>query len=182
MRVAALTAFTVLAAGLWAVPHAVQAAEGDKPRVVEAWARATPGGVTVGAAYAEIHAPATKGDKLVRVTTPAAERAEIHTHVNDGGVMKMRRLEALELAPGSVVKLKPGGKHLMLFGLKAPLAVGGSLPLTLTFEKAGDIEISATIAPIGAKTPNASPTTGAGKGKGPKGADGSHSGSHSGHD
>ena len=186
MKRTALVAIAAVVVGLSALAPAARSADGAPLRVVGAWARATPGGATVGAAYAEIHTPASAGDKLLRVTTPAAGRAEIHTHVNEDGVMKMRRLEALELEPGTVVKLEPGGKHLMLFDLKAPLSDGATVPLTLTFERAGSIEVTAKIAPIGAKKPNTGSASGAaagsGDGKNAKDKAGSSAGSSSGHD
>ena len=77
-------------------------------------------------------------DRLLSVATPAAEAVEIHVMAMEGDVMKMRQLDALALAPGQTVELKPGGYHLMLMGLKAPLQVGDQFPLTLKFEKGGE--------------------------------------------
>ncbi len=186
MKRTAWIAMAMMATCLSKLSTAARSADDASLQVVGAWARATPSGASVGAAYAEIHAPAGAGDKLLRVTTPAAGRAEIHTHINEDGVMKMRRLEALDVEPGTVVKLEPGGKHLMLFELKAPLTEGETLPLTLTFEKAGDVEVSATIAPIGAKKPSSGMAFDAAESardkNGSNGKTGSHDGSHSGQD
>jgi hypothetical protein len=121
--------------------------------VPKAWARASPGGATIGAAYVEIRNSGEAADKLVGVATPAAGRAEIHTHLMDNGVMRMRKLDALELAPGTSVAMGPGGHHLMLFDLKSPLKAGDKLPLTLTFEKAGTIQIVAEVLEIGSQGP-----------------------------
>ena len=117
-----------------------------------AWAQAaTPGHIEIGHPYAR---PTREGqrvgggfltltnkgpaDRLLSAATPAADTVEIHSMVMDGDVMKMRQLDALALGPGQTVELKPGGYHLMLMGLKAPLRVGDQFPLTLKFEKGGE--------------------------------------------
>lgn len=122
--------------------------------VAHPWARATPGGAKVGGAYLEIKAAAGKSDRLVGARSPAAGAVEIHNHINEGGIVKMRRIDAIALKPGASLILKPGGYHLMLTDLKAPLKEGDLLKLTLVFEKAGDIEVEATVEPIGATGPH----------------------------
>jgi copper(I)-binding protein len=122
--------------------------------VAHPWARATPGGVTVGGAYFEIKATAGKGDRLVGARSAIAGSVEIHTHSIEQGVAKMRRIDGLAVKGGESVVLKPGGYHMMLMDLKKPLKEGDLLKLTLTFEKAGDIEVEATVEPIGAKGPH----------------------------
>lgn len=122
----------------------------EKPaHEITAWARATPGGVKVGAAYGTIKPAAD--DRLIAVSTPAAKRSEIHTHKDEDGVMKMRRIDGLDVKSGQHHKLAPGGDHLMLFDLAAPLKEGDTLPLTLKFEKAGDVTVNASVKPIGAR-------------------------------
>jgi len=118
------------------------------------WARATPGGATVGAAYVEISAKDGAPDTLVAASSPAAGRVEIHTHTMDGGVMKMRKLEKLAIPGGSSILLQPSGNHIMLFELTGPLKEGDLLPVTLVFEKAGEVKIEATVEPVGAKGPH----------------------------
>jgi hypothetical protein len=118
------------------------------------WARATPAGATVAAAYFEIRSEASAADRLVAAASDAAERVEVHTHIEEDGVMKMRRIDALPVAAGQSTVLKPSGHHLMLFGLKRPLKEGDMLKLSLTFETAGTIEVDATVEPIGAKGPH----------------------------
>lgn len=122
--------------------------------VVTPWARATPGGAKVGGAYLELKAAAGIEDRLVGAKSPAAGSVEIHNHISEGGIMKMRRVDGIKLSGGQTVTLKPGGYHLMLMDLKQPLKQGGKLPLTLVFEKAGELAVEATIAPIGAKGPD----------------------------
>jgi periplasmic copper chaperone A len=118
--------------------------------VVAPWARATPGGAKVGGAYLELKAAAGAGDRLVSASSTAAGTVEIHEHVNEGGVMKMRRIDGLAVPAGTSVMLKPGGYHLMLMDLKQPLKQGDKLQLTLTFEKAGALSVEGPVAPLGA--------------------------------
>lgn len=97
------------------------------------------------AAYFIIINDTNKEDNLINVTSSLAERVEMHMHMHDGGVMKMMRVEAIAVAGNSTVVVKPGGYHLMLFGVKKKLAVGDELPLTLTFTQAGEIQVIAKV-------------------------------------
>ncbi len=118
------------------------------------WARATPPGAKVGVAYFEIAASKSGGDKLIGARSEIAGRVEIHTHERDGDVLRMKQIEALPVKAGTSVVLKPAGDHIMLMELKRPLVEGDLLKLTLTLEKAGEIEVEATIEPVGAKGPH----------------------------
>ena len=109
------------------------------------WARASIGQAQAGAAYVTVMNKGSLPDRLVAVEGEVANRVELHTHMMDGGVMKMRQVEAIEVAPGEPAVLKPGGLHIMLMGLKAPLVKGESFPLTLVFERAGRVEIEVSI-------------------------------------
>lgn len=138
--------------GLLMLPAAAAAQEfrAGGITVVAPWARATPGGAKVGGAYLEIKAAGGAGDRLVSAASAAAGTVEIHGHINEGGVMKMRRLDGLAVPAGTSVMLKPGGYHLMLVDLKQPLKQGDKLQLTLTFEKAGTLSVEGPVAPLGA--------------------------------
>ncbi|MDE0407947.1 MAG: copper chaperone PCu(A)C [Alphaproteobacteria bacterium] len=92
-------------------------------------------------------------DRLVGAESPAAERVEIHTHVHEGGVMTMRRVDAIDVPAGGEAALEPGGNHLMLFGLKAGLKTGSSFPLTLLFEKTGPVTVKVRVAPLAETMP-----------------------------
>ena len=122
--------------------------------VAHPWARATPGGAKVGGAYLQIKAAAGRSDRLVAVRSPAAGAAELHNHIMENGIARMRRVDAIAVPAGKSVTLKPGGYHLMLTDLKAPLKEGDLLKLTLVFEKAGEIEVEATVEPLGAMGPH----------------------------
>lgn len=121
-------------------------------QVSNAWSRATPGGATTGAAYLTLASPA--GDTLTGITTPAAKTASVHEMAMDGAIMRMRQVSAgLSLPPGQPVTLQPGGYHIMLEGLKAPLQKGQTLPLHLIFAKSAPVDVTATVGGIGASAP-----------------------------
>jgi len=103
--------------------------------VGNAWARATAPGQKAAGAYMELTSPADAA--LVGVETPVAARAELHLMSMDGGVMRMRAVEKIELPARKAVKLAPGGLHVMLIDIKQPLKTGDKVPLTLTVRGAG---------------------------------------------
>ena len=122
----------------------VAAGDPSPVHVDHAWARPTPGGSTNGAAFLTITDTGAP-DRLTGVSTPIAERAELHETTMDGTVMKMRALDGVTLTPGAPVVLAPGGKHIMLLGLKAPLLAGDTFPLTLRFEHATQVTVTVTV-------------------------------------
>ncbi len=148
----ALAALVFGVAGAFAAPHA-DAGEGIAVRA--AWARATPAGAPAGAAFLTLENPAAEGDALVAAAAPVADAVELHTHAMDGGVMKMRKVERIEIPAHGAVELKPGGLHVMLIGLRAPLAEGATFPLTLSFARGGTVEVPVTVRPIGARAADA---------------------------
>jgi periplasmic copper chaperone A len=111
------------------------------------FARPTPPTVKVGAAY--LSAITNKGnsaDKLVSVSSPAAETVEIHRNVRNGDSVSMQKQAFLEIPAGGNVKMAPSDSlHLMLNNLKAPLVVGAKFPITLVFEKAGSVEVMVVV-------------------------------------
>lgn len=117
------------------------------------YSRATAGKTGVG--YLSVTNAGTTPDRLLRATIEPrlADRAELHATVRDGDVMRMRPVASVDIAPGQTVKLEPGGLHVMLIGLKAPLKVGDKVPLTLVFERAGSIEVMLNVDKAGAGEP-----------------------------
>lgn len=102
-----------------------------------AWARATVEGMKMGGGFIKLHNDNAVQDYLIGGTSPVAERVEIHTHINDNGVMRMRQVkEGVALPAGAETELKPGSYHIMFMGLKQPLKVGEKFPVTLKFKKA----------------------------------------------
>lgn len=125
-------------------------------RIDHPWARASIGKAKAGAAYLTVSTSGETADRLIGVASPVARHVALHTHLMQDGVMKMRPVQAIEIAPGEPTVLRPGGLHVMLMGLKAPLVEGELFPLVLTFEKSGSIEVevlvrepSAMVAPSG---------------------------------
>ena len=105
-------------------------------------------GTSNGAAYfVSLENGGSVADRLLRATTPAAARVELHTmKVDAQGVMRMREIDGIVLAPNAKVQLRPGsGMHLMLIGLKEPLKAGTSFPMTLEFERTGKVEVSVSV-------------------------------------
>jgi copper(I)-binding protein len=91
-----------------------------------------------------------QADTLTGASTPVAAMAGLHESINDNGVMKMRPVASLPIAPGKAVTLAPGGYHIMLMDLKQPLTEGETFPITLSFAKAGQVTATARVAKAGA--------------------------------
>lgn len=119
------------------------------------WARATPGGAKVGGGYVKITNNGAVPDRLIGGSLPLAGTVEVHEMAMDNNVMKMRRVDGIEIKPGQTIELKPGGYHLMFMQLKEGLKAGETLKGTLVFEKAGVVEVEFKVAPIGAASPDA---------------------------
>jgi copper(I)-binding protein len=128
------------------------------------WARPTVQGQRSAGVYVTLTAaePLT----LVAISTPVAGSGEMHEMKLEGDVMRMRALERLDLPAGKPVALKPGGYHLMLQGLKAPLQPGTSIPVTLTFRTArGEQRELALQVPVSATPPKEADAAGHGNHK-----------------
>lgn len=120
-------------------------------KVTNAWARATGPGQSVAGAYLEITSGAPAA--LVKAESPAAKVSELHTMTMEGDVMRMRPVARIEVPAGKVVKLAPGGLHIMLIDLTQPLKVGDQVPLTLTVEIGGKTQILDVTAEVKDATP-----------------------------
>jgi len=118
--------------------------------VEQPWARATPPGAKTGAAYLTVVNNGTTADRLLGATTPLADKVEFHRETEENGVSRMREVPGVEVKPGAKVTFKPGEMHIMMVGLKQPLKEGQNLPLTLQFEKAGNVAVTASIGKVGA--------------------------------
>jgi len=115
------------------------------------WARATAPTAPSAGGFLTITNTGTTADKLITVKTPTADMAQIHEMKMDGNVMRMREVAGgLEIPPGATVTLAPGGYHVMMMGLKAPLKQGEKVPVTLVFEKAGSIDLELDVVAMGA--------------------------------
>ena len=116
--------------------------------VTDAWSRAAMAGRT-GVVYLTI-TDSGAPDKLTAVSSPVAAAAALHESIDDHGVMKMRSVAAVPVQQGEPLTLGPGGYHIMLEGLKQPLELGQTFPVTLTFAHAGAIVATATVQKSGA--------------------------------
>jgi copper(I)-binding protein len=118
------------------------------------WARATPKGANVAAAYLTITNTGGATDRLLSGSTNVASRFEVHTMVIEDGVAKMRPVEGgLEIKSHETVELKPGSYHVMLMGLTQQLQQGQRMTGTLVFERAGKVDIEFAVVPIGQGAP-----------------------------
>jgi len=114
------------------------------------WSRAA-GANANGVGYMSIRNHGTQPDRLVSASTPAARTVELHTHIREGEVMRMRQVADIPLPAGQTVRLRPGGLHVMLIGLTEPLVQGTEVPLTLVFARAGEVQVMLAIEAAGAR-------------------------------
>ncbi len=122
-------------AGAWA---------GDAPVITDAWARATPPGVDVGAAYMVITGGA-RADRLVDARSARAAMVHLHTVEEQGGVVRMRAIDAIAVPAGQRVTLGPKSTHLMLMGLDGPLVTGQTFQVTLKFAATGEQSVTVVV-------------------------------------
>lgn len=140
--VALLLALTSTLAACGSPPAADTPATVD---VGEILCRPTPNGRPMTGCYLTL--TAAVDDRLVAVSSPYAAEAQIHEMRSEGGIMRMSELpDGLRLPAGRPVTLRPGSDHLMLMGLSRQLAVGDTVPLVLTFEKAPPLGVRAVVA------------------------------------
>jgi len=117
--------------------------------VEDAWARASAKMARAGAAFLTVKNTGS-ADKLVGAKADISKKVELHTHIKDGDVMKMRQVESIAVPANGMAMLKPGGDHVMFMGLTKQLKEGDMFPLTLVFEKAGEIKTHVKVQKAGA--------------------------------
>ncbi len=103
------------------------------------WARATAPGAKVAAGYMVIRNKGIAFDKLVAASSPAAARVELHVHVREGDVVRMREVPGYKVPANGAFELKPGGAHLMFVEIRRPFKEGERVPVKLRFERAGEV-------------------------------------------
>lgn len=111
------------------------------------WVRASAPGQKNGAGYVQIQNKSGQTDRLISATTANVGRVELHTIINENGVAKMRQVQGIEVPAGAGATLAPGGFHIMFMGLNAPFQAGDVVPVTLRFEKAGEVKVDFEIKP-----------------------------------
>ena len=137
-----------LFAGILAVasclPLALPAAESEIS-IHDPYVRLAPPGIRTTAGFMLIRNAGAEDRRLLKAESPAAGVVELHSHINDNGVMRMREVAGIAIPAHGQTELKPGGYHIMLMGLRDPLVDGRIASFTLTFEKAGPISVHAAI-------------------------------------
>jgi len=109
------------------------------------YARATAPGQPTGGGYLKLENKGGGDDRLLSARAGVSASVELHSMAMEGDVMRMRQVDGVALPAGKTVELKPGGFHLMFVGLKAPLKDGDKFPMTLKFEKAGEVEVTVNV-------------------------------------
>src|SRR5690242_3336429 len=120
-------------------------AEKNGITIQDAWTRATPGNARTAAVYFTAINRGGESDRITSASSPASDRAEMHTNIHDGDIMRMRRVISVDVPASGRAEFKPNGFHVMLTGLKGPLKAGDKVPLTLHFDRAGDMTITVTV-------------------------------------
>ena len=116
----------------------------------DAWARASAGMARAGAAFMAIDNTGGEADRVIAASSPVSPITELHTHIKEGEVMRMRQVPDIAVPANDTVMLQPGGLHVMFMKLPEPLQEGQTFPVTLTFEKAGDMTVEVTVQGAGA--------------------------------
>ena len=117
--------------------------------VASAWAMVTPKGAKVAAGYLTIANGGPSDDKLIAASSPEAKSVEIHEMKMVGAVMKMRPLkEGVTVPAGGALELAQGGLHLMFVGIRKPFVEGDKVPVTLTLQNAGTIDVTLDVKPM----------------------------------
>ena len=136
-------------------PKEVPAASLGPLQIVKPWARSSSSHADIAGGYMTV-VNEGEPDRLVSATCPAAGAVEIHAIRVKGPVLEMRKLDGgLVIPPQNQQVLKPRGYHLLMSGLASPLSVGGKLPITLVFEKAGSVTVDFAVeapGPVGHAT------------------------------
>lgn len=140
---------TRLLAATLAAALAFAASASSQISVERAWVRAMPPGARVGGGYLTIHNRSAVGDRLVGASSPAAERVELHEHLREGQVIRMRAVSGFDVPANGRFELKPGGAHLMFVSVRRPFAEGARIPVKLTFEKAGEVAVEFHVGRLG---------------------------------
>ena len=139
-----LLASAMLAAGsLASIAHAAGAA--DSITVVDPYVRQAPPGAPATGAFMVIKNSGSKEIKVVKADNPASKLTELHTHLNEGGMMKMRQVPSIPVPAGGEAVLKPGGLHVMLIDLKTALKEGDTVPITLSFDDGSSKKIDVPV-------------------------------------
>lgn len=148
MKVGMKLGLALMLAMSGAVAHDYQVGE---LKIGHPWTRATPPSAKMGGVFLSVNNLSKEGDTLLKAESDVAEQAELHQMSMVDGVMKMRQVANITVPASGEVKLAPGGLHIMLINLKAPLKEGEKIPLKLTFAKAGTVEVKVRVEAMGSQ-------------------------------
>lgn len=148
LAAASLATLLAAAAPGWADGHVIE--HGDL-MIMDVWARESHQTAKAGASYLSIMNHGDTPDRLIGASAGVSNKVEIHTHIMENDVMKMRQVDGIDLPAGETTALAPGGDHIMFMGLNGPFEEGSEFPLTLVFEKAGEIEVTVAVKDIAHK-------------------------------
>lgn len=123
----------------------VFAGAADNVSVQDPYVRLAPPNAPATGAFMVIKNNGDKDIKVLKADNPVSRVTELHTHLNEGGVMKMRPVPAIDIKAKGEAVLKPGGLHVMLIDLKAPMKEGDVVPITLTFDDGSAKQVDAKV-------------------------------------
>ena len=118
-------------------------------KIEHAYTRATMPGQQVAGGFMKIENKGGPADQLLSASSPVAGEVQLHEMSMEGNVMKMRQVKDIAVPAGGAVELKPGGLHLMFVNIKAPFSTGETVPVKLTFAKAGEVEVKMPVNVMG---------------------------------
>ncbi|GBD48400.1 copper chaperone PCu(A)C [Methylopila sp. Yamaguchi] len=140
----------VAALGLMAAAASAHEYKAGALEIAHPWVRATAPGAKVGGGFLVVTNTGKEADRLVSVAASFADKTELHESLTEEGVAKMRPLaNGAEAPAGGKLEFAPGGKHIMFVGLKQPFKQGEKLKATLTFEKAGPVDVEFAVEAVG---------------------------------
>lgn len=146
-RVSLFAASMMLSAGVFA-------GSADQVSVQDPYVRLAPPNAPATGAFMVIKNNGEKDIKVVKADNPASKVTELHTHLNEGGVMKMRPVQGIDIKSKGEAVLKPGGMHVMLIDLKSAMKEGDVVPITLTFDDGSTKKVDAKVVrPMAAGAP-----------------------------
>ena len=138
-------ASTMLALAFACSPAFAAGTAADRIAAVEPYVRLVPPGQDISAAFMVFKNADDRDHRVVKAESAAAKATELHTHVSEGGMMKMRPVAIIEIKAKGETALKPGGLHMMLIGLKHALKEGDLVPITVTFEDGSSEKVEAPV-------------------------------------
>lgn len=134
----------------------VLAGAADNVSVQDPYVRLAPPNAPATGAFMVIKNNGDKDVKVVKADNPVSKVTELHTHLNEGGVMKMRPVPSIEVKAKGEAVLKPGGLHVMMIDIKTPMKEGDVVPITLSFDDGSTKQVDAKVVrPMAAPMPAA---------------------------